>query len=73
MLIIEKLKGAGKSVTIWFNTTLLAIIPFSDHIKEALPMVQDYLTPDMFRNIGLIIVVVNIALRFKTNKCLSEK
>lgn len=71
--MMEKLKGAWKSLTIWFNGVVLAVIPLIDTVKENLPALGQYLTPENLKTIGLAVLVLNIALRFKTNKSLADK
>lgn len=73
MAISKKIKGSWKSLTIWLNGVLLAMFPMIDPIKESLPQLGQYMTPTMFKWLGLSVVVMNIALRFKTTKSLGEK
>jgi len=72
-----KAANAWKSVTIWFNTLVAAIIPFSENIvqgiKDNLPTVSQYLNADTLKYIAGAILIINIGLRFKTNKSLDQK
>ncbi len=70
---MEKLKGAWKSLTIWFNGVVLAIVPMIDTVKENLPALGQYMTPENLKVVGLAVLVLNIVLRFKTNRSLAEK
>jgi hypothetical protein len=67
------LKGSLKSLTIWFNGVCLSLLPIFEYAKDALPQLQDFLGPNVYRNIGLLVVIANIVLRYKTNKPVSEK
>jgi uncharacterized membrane protein len=67
------LKGSLKSLTIWFNGILLALLPFMEYLKDSLPQLQEWLGDDLYRTVGLIVVIGNILLRYKTNKPVSEK
>jgi hypothetical protein len=77
----EDVKQAWKSWTIWFNgllasgASLLLSLPI-DSVISYMPQFQPYLEDALFRNImvGLIAVNgVNVLLRFKTTKRLSDK
>jgi hypothetical protein len=68
-----KLQGAWKSFTVWVNgvaAVVLALLPF---LQQQLPALQPYLGADIYRNAMLALVVINIALRFKTDRGLESK
>lgn len=67
------LKGSLKSLTIWFNGILLALLPLMEYLKDSLPQLQEWLGADLYRTVGLIVVIGNILLRYKTKKPVSEK
>ncbi len=69
----EKLYGAVKSITIWFNSLILLALPVAEYASLALPQLQEYLGVETYKLVGLIVVVANILLRFKTKESLSEK
>jgi hypothetical protein len=71
--MIDHLKNSWKSATIWFNGILLAALPLVETAKDSLPQMQEYVTADIYKWVGLFVVISNIALRFKTSKPLSEK
>ena len=71
--MIENLTGAMKSLTIWFNGILLGILPLLDMILESMPQLHDYLPDNIYKMVGVIAVVGNIVLRFKTNQPLKDK
>jgi hypothetical protein len=73
MNVTDKLRGATKSVVMWFNFLMLAALPAVEYAKEVLPELAGYLAPDTYRAVGLIVVVVNIALRLRTSTSLEEK
>jgi hypothetical protein len=71
--MLEKLKGAWRSVTVWFNGALLAMLPVYEVVKESLPEIQSYLPDNVYKWVGIAVVMLNIALRFKTNSDLAHK
>lgn len=70
---MNHLKNAWKSFTIWFNAIVGAALGLGDTIKENIPIIQQYLTPEMVKYAVISVVVINVLLRFKTNKSLAEK
>jgi len=67
------LRGAYRSMTIWFNSitgTLAAAIPL---IPEYLPDLKPYLTQNAYMTLLIINIVGNILLRAKTKTALPEK
>lgn len=68
-----KAKGAYKSVTVWINGLLLAALPFVDQIKEVIPQFENYLDEHIYKNVMVVIIAVNLVLRFKTKKALEDK
>lgn len=70
---MKTLRGVRKSLTIWFNSALLAALPVFELAHSYLPELQSYLPDNVYRIMGIITVAGNIALRFKTTKPLSEK
>lgn len=73
MTLSAKLCGMRKSLTIWFNGVLLAALPVLDYAKDSLPQLTDFLSPSTYKTIGLIVVAVNIVLRFRTSGSLADK
>lgn len=69
----DKIRNAWKSMTIWFNGVLASGIAVYDQVKDQIPQLQQYLTPETFKYIAVTAVLVNIALRFKTTKDLAHK
>ena len=72
-----KMLGAWRSVTLWFNAVLLAMMPFVDSILQSvstvLPTVSQWLTADILKGAAIFILIANIGLRFKTSKPLEAK
>ena len=64
MNILDHIRAARKSFTVWLNATLLAMYPFADQIiagvHDNLPDLAPYLPANMFRAVGLALVVYNI-------------
>lgn len=64
--IKRKLAKAHKSLTNWFNVTGAALLT----VMLAEPTLIEFLNT---HNLSYIIIIGNIALRFKTSKDLSDK
>jgi hypothetical protein len=73
MNIKQAIRGCKKSWTIWFNTLLLTLIPVFDYAQSQFQQLQPYMNEDTFKLLGLVILVGNIVLRFKTTSSLGEK
>lgn len=71
------LRGALRSLTVWFNAVaagLLALLPdLLPALADAAPSLQPYLGPDVYRWLMVLIVVGNILLRARTSTSLAEK
>lgn len=70
---MKTLKGMRKSLTIWFNSLLLAGLPAFELAHDYMPELQDYLPDNVYKWMGIVVVVGNIMLRVRTTKPLSEK
>ena len=62
-----------KSKTIMFNSVLLVALPVFEVAHEFMPELQAYLPENIYKIVGVIVVVANIYLRTKTTKPLAEK
>ena len=62
-----------KSLTIKFNGLMLVAFQLAPLVSESLPVVREFLTPDIYKWLFLTVVAVNILLRFKTDKALRDK
>lgn len=67
------LKGAFKSMTVWFNSIAGMLIVALPDIQNTLPQLSAYLGQEAYKWLALTVVLSNIALRAKTTKSLSEK
>lgn len=70
---MDAIANAWKSLTIWFNAVLLSFMAVIPQLQDALPSLQPYLTPETYKWLGFLVLVGNIALRFKTSQPLSQK
>ena len=73
MDIKGKIRGAWKSLTIWFNGVLLAVIGLWPMVADALPQFAPYLDAGIYKIMMVAALIINLALRFKTNKPLQDK
>lgn len=71
--IRDWLKGTLKSLTVWFNSTAGLLIVALPDIQSSMPQLADYLGPNVYKHLALVVVLSNIALRAKTTQALSEK
>jgi hypothetical protein len=62
MTILQTIK---RNFGICFNATLLAILPLVQSVQDYLPGLQQYLTSDVYKIVGLITVIVNILAHLK--------
>lgn len=69
----EKLRGGLKSATVIVNAAFLAILPFYESAIVSLPELQPYLPENIYRKVGIAVVIINIVLRFRTHKPLEHK
>jgi hypothetical protein len=69
----EKLRGAWRSLTVWLNGVFLAALPIYEAVKDSLPEAQQYLPDNVYKWVGVAVVVVNLGLRFRTNSDLAQK
>lgn len=66
-----KLAGARKSLTIWFNGLVAAVMGILPMAQDSLPALQQYV-PDI-KWAAVLVIVGNIVLRFKTTTGLQDK
>ena len=64
MTIMDHARAAWKSFTVWMNAALLIAYPFADQIiagiRNNLPDLAQYLPANVFRAVGLALVLYNI-------------
>lgn len=58
----EWLKAMRSSVTVWLNGVLLAALPVFDLLRDQLPAMQEYVPANVYRYMGLTVVILNIVL-----------
>lgn len=71
--MMQTLKGAAKSVTMWFNgifATVATAIPFA---LDSFPALEQYLPTNIYKHLMVALIVGNMVLRFRTSKPLAEK
>lgn len=83
MTIKQKIKRAHKSKTMWFNSLLLCMLPVFELLKESLnvfdyvhtymPELQAYLPDNVYKVMGIIVVIGNVILRMATKTSLEDK
>jgi hypothetical protein len=72
-MLTVKMKGMRRSLTIWFNGLMLAALPVVEYAKDSLPQLGEYLSPTTYKVVGLVVVLANILLRFRTSTSLADK
>ena len=74
---MNKIRGAFKSLTMWFNGLFLAAFPFANEIvsgvQENLPQMGQYIPENIFKTVGMVVVAFNILLRVRTKDSLADK
>ena len=74
---MDRLRGALKSVTIWVNLIFAGIISNADSIvsglHSALPDLSQYLPTNIFKVIGVLLIVFNLYQRTRTKESLADK
>ena len=71
--MLDKMKGCYKSVVIWFNGLALSFVSLFDLFHESLPELSQYVPDNIYKKVGLAIIIGNLLLRFKTSKALQDK
>jgi len=69
----DKLKGAWRSKTIWFNVGAGIALTYSNEILGVLPQLQPVLGADHYQTAFAVVTVVNVTLRFLTKHPLEAK
>lgn len=72
-MLKKKIAGAWRSLTIWVNAVALAAIPAVQYASDHIEDVRALVGPDSFKVITGLLVVANIALRFRTSMALEDK
>lgn len=70
---LAKFRRAWKSATVWVNALVVAAMPALDYARANLDQMREYIDADFYKMLGLVVVGLNIALRFRTSKPLEDK
>ena len=70
---LAKLRGIWTSWTIWANGVGLTVLGLLPVLQETVPQLESYLPANAYKWAMLIVLVGNIALRFRTNRDLASK
>lgn len=71
--IIPYLRGAVRSWTIWVNSVLLTLVLAAPLLQDTLPTIKPFVSEKGFGHLTMIVILLNLALRVKTNQSLSTK
>lgn len=67
---IDTLRAELRKYSTWFYASLLAILPYADSIVAAIatnmPALAEYLPANVYKALGVLIVVVNIVRSART-------
>lgn len=69
----DDLKNCHKSLTVWFGIAAEFLIEWLPEITRVVTEMENYMLPETYKRVMQAIVLVNIALRFKTTKALRRK
>lgn len=72
-MIKRKIRGAWRLLTVQVNAFALALIPVVQYVNDHFEEVRALVGPDCYKHLALGLLVLNIALRFKTNNGLEDK
>jgi len=67
------LKRSYVSLTIWVNGISLTVISFLPMAQDYAPQIQEYISPSLYKQMMVVLVIANILLRFKTSSALRDK
>ena len=73
LITLERLKGALTSLTIWVNKIFLTLVSLYELFKEDLVLLKPYLPEELYQNLTMVLIVVNMLMRFRTTKDLAHK
>lgn len=71
--LLARLRGAKRSLTIWFNGIAGALVLVLPVAQEVFPQMSGYIPQDTYRLLMGLIIAANILLRFKTTVDLADK
>lgn len=73
MNIVQKLRGAVRSLTIWVTGLFAGLTPALDYAQTQIPMLSTVLPANLYQWSFGALVVASILLRFKTKRALEDK
>lgn len=75
--LMQHLRGAARSTTMWVNAVFLGVLQNTDQIvsgvHENLPDLAQYLPVNLFKFLGVAVIVFNLYQRTRTKTSLVEK
>jgi hypothetical protein len=63
--IWNKIATFNRNRILWFNSTMLTLLPTVELMKDNLPDLATYLQPGIYKWVGLAVVISNILLHIK--------
>ena len=72
-IFIQRLKKSWLSLTIWVNTLAASLWLFLPELQMTFPQLQAYVPEHIYKYGMAILIIANIALRFKTTQDLTAK
>ena len=70
---LRKLSGCKRSCVVRVNAGILAATPLFQMAQDQWPQLREYLPANLYGYAFVVIVIVNILLRFKTKLPLEDK
>lgn len=70
---LGKLRGLKKSLTIWFNSVFAGVVLALPLLHDTFTQLQPYLPDNIYKVLAVVVIVGNLALRFKTVSDLADK
>ena len=74
---MDKIRGAFRSMTIWVNSIFALILAngqqINDGLHSAMPDLSQYLPSNIFKVIGVLLIIFNLWQRTRTTQSLADK
>ena len=71
--LVDKLRGALKSLVVWFNSTVALAVPALDYAQQQIPLLYNILPTNLYGWSFGLVVALNVLLRFRTRTALEYK
>jgi hypothetical protein len=71
--VLADLKRAHTSLTIWINGIVLAVLQALPYAQDVFHQLKEYVSPEFYKQAMVVLLVANLALRFKTKSALKSK